>query len=68
MQKDEKKTTTPSELLHFVVAGKEIRVIIAQDQQIWLVASDVAEVLGYQDASHVLDSLDNHNIRANTTV
>jgi prophage antirepressor-like protein len=65
MQRTHNYSTTPSELLHFVVAGKEIRVVLTQDQQIWLVASDVAEVLGYQDASHVLDSLDSKNIRTN---
>ena len=64
MQKDEKNATIPNELLHFLVAGKEIRVTLTQDQ-IWLVASDVAEVLGYRDTNSILDSLDSNNTKTN---
>jgi prophage antirepressor-like protein len=63
MQKNEKNSTTPNELLTFAVAGKEVRVVIVENRDIWLVASDVAEALACQNAGAVLGVLSDAHIR-----
>lgn len=38
--------------------GSDIRIIIDGDQKIWFVASDIAKILEYKDATHMLRGLD----------
>lgn len=38
--------------------GADIRIIIDDEQKIWFVASDIAKILEYQDATHMLRGLD----------
>lgn len=45
--------------IHYDVLDADIRVIVKQDDQsIWFVASDIAKVLEYQDAKHLIRGLD----------
>jgi prophage antirepressor-like protein len=68
MQRNEKNSTTPNELLTFAFQEKQVRVVIIENQHIWLVASDVAEALEYQDASAKLALLEPKNIRENQQI
>lgn len=38
--------------------GADLRIIIDDDQKIWFVASDIAKILEYKDATHMLRGLD----------
>lgn len=38
--------------------GSDIRIIIDDNQKIWFVASDIAKILEYKDATHMLRGLD----------
>lgn len=45
--------------IHYDVLDSDIRIIVKQDDQsIWFVASDIAKVLEYQDAKHLIRGLD----------
>lgn len=38
--------------------GSDLRIIVDDDQKIWFVASDIAKILEYKDATHMLRGLD----------
>ena len=38
--------------------GAELRIIVDDDQKIWFVASDIAKILEYKDATHMIRGLD----------
>lgn len=49
--------------------GSDLRIIIDDDQKIWFVASDIAKILEYKDATHMLRGLDDdekdlHNVES----
>ena len=49
--------------------GADLRIIIDDDQKIWFVASDIAKILEYKDATHMIRGLDDdekdlHNVES----